>query len=157
MFRHDLRNTVYNAIDTKVRDVIYSQISRLFYFKDGDDLSGFHISMASNSERVERIDSYIKQLEFKTEKILNLLGEPQIQAIYASIYSQLQELDSNLSELIANTLTKTVENYERSEQLIADLEAKAKQETLVQYSTTLSNYPLNRMIFRLYSQHSDQS
>ena len=157
MFRHDLRNTIYNAIDTKVRDVVYSQISNMFDFNPSDDLSQFHITMASNSERVERIDSYIKNIEYNTERILNLLGEPQIQAIYASIYSKLQELDNNLGDMIDNTLAKTVENYERSEMLVAELEAKAKEETLIQYSTMLTSYPKDRIVFRLHSQHSNQS
>lgn len=154
MFRHDLRNALYEAIDTKVRQVIYANVDQMFDFNPGDDLSNFHITMASNSERVERIDSYIKQLEFRVEQALNQLGESQIQSLYASIYSQLKDLDTNLSEMIDSTIAKTVENYEKSEQLVLDLEAKAKQETLVQYTHQITNFPMNKMSISLFSQRT---
>jgi hypothetical protein len=154
-FKSDLRTSLYEAIDQKVREEVSSASWRYIRFSENDPLGNFNLLLANNTERTNRIDSSIKQIEYNTESAINALGEPEVKAVYSSLYGRLKEFDYNLGNLIDNTLTKTVENYERSEQLLATLENKAKEETLVQYSTTISQFPIEKMEIWLYSQYNE--
>jgi len=155
-FRHDLRNAIYEAIDQKVRDTILDEVSRYTRFSDGDPLENFNIYVANNTELLNRIDNYIKQLEYGVEGAMNALGEEEIQSVYTSLYARLKEWEANLGQLITETLQKTVENYQRSEELVNLLEQRAKSETLIQYSTTISQYPIEKIEFWLNSQYGEQ-
>jgi hypothetical protein len=154
-FRHDMRDAIYEAIDQQVREEVGKEVSRYLRFNTEDDLANFDLLLAPNTERTNRIDSYIKQIEYNTESAINALGESEVKAVYSSLYAKLKEWDSNLGNLIDNTLAKTVENYEKSEELLATLENKAKEETLVQYSITISEFPIERMEIWLYSQYNE--
>jgi len=148
---------LYAVIDQSVRSVVADQMSKYFRLYNENDENSFKTLLFTNNERVERIDDYIKQLEYKVEQALNVIGDDQIQSLYKSIYATLQDYDSKLKDFITNTLERSVQNYELSEQLLAQLDAKAKEESLVQYNYTIKSIDISRVQITLHTQRTNEA
>jgi len=88
------------------------------------------------------------------ESIFNFLGESQVQALYAGIYSHLERLRNNLRSHIDTTVQATQDNLLRLEELVNILQQKVNHEILMNYEISLPSIPLNQIKAYLYKTNS---
>lgn len=154
-FRKDMRNALLDALDSSVRETMirfWNEISTL----SGNNVQNWSPAVFESSERVRLIDSSVKDIMYNIETISNIIGEKEVQLLYSNIYSSLESFRNNLNSFIEISLSGTMINLEKSEELLKRLQEKVNQETLLYHTISLPTVPKNQIKAYLLKSNSNK-
>jgi len=152
-FRKDMRNALQDVLDSTIRQAVIENWEQL-YQEEGVDIDNWEPLALQNSERTRYVNAWVTGLLYNMESIFNFLGESQVQALYAGIYSHLERLRNNLRSHIDTTVQATQDNLLRLEELVNILQQKVNHEILMNYEISLPSIPLNQIKAYLYKTNS---